>query len=170
MTPSFATKFVAACAVYAGAVAAFAQNAAPVEASGAWVRAAVPGQSGTGAFMSLTAGRKLRLVGAATPLAGVAEVHEMKMEGDTMRMGAITGLDLPADQRVDLKPGGFHVMLMDLKQPLKAGTKLPLTLRFQDESGATSTRQVELPISMTPPAGATGAADAGGMGSMPHKH
>ena len=73
--------------------------------------ASVPGQSGTGAFMKLSAPSGTRLVGASTPAAGVAEVHEMKMEGDTMRMRAAGTLDLPARQTVELKPGGYHLML-----------------------------------------------------------
>ncbi|MDN4591174.1 hypothetical protein DBA29_22070 [Xenophilus aerolatus] len=153
MTPSFATKFVAACAVYAGAVAAFAQNAAPVETSGAWVRAAVPGQSGTGAFMKLTAQAPLKLVGVATPVAGVAEVHEMKLEGDTMKMRGVPALDLPARQAVELKPGGYHVMLMDLQQPIRVGGSVPLTLTFEDAKGVKSTLALQVPVQ----AGAPGA-------------
>ena len=153
MTPSFAIKFVAACALYAGAVAAFAQNAAPVEASGAWVRAAVAGQSGTGAFMKLTAQAPLRLVGVATPVAGVAEVHEMKMDGDTMKMRAIPGIDLPARQAVELKPGGYHLMLMDLKQPIQAGSSVPLTLTFEDAKGVKSTLALQAPVQASAPGG-----------------
>ena len=156
MTPSFATKFVAACAVYAGAVAAFAQNAAPVEASGAWVRAAVPGQSGTGAFMKLTAQAPLKLVGVATPVAGVAEVHEMKLEGDTMKMRGVPALDLPARQAVELKPGGYHVMLMDLQQPIRVGGSVPLTLTFEDAKGVKSTLALQVPVQAGAPGGMAG--------------
>ncbi|MBS0427836.1 MAG: copper chaperone PCu(A)C [Proteobacteria bacterium] len=130
-----------------------------VDASGAWVRAAVPGQSGTGGFMKLAAGVPLRLVGVATPAAGVAEVHEMKMEGDTMKMRALPALDLPARQTVELKPGGYHLMLMDLKQPIAAGGSIPLTLTFEDAKGAKSTLLVQAPV-MQAPAGGSG--DAGG--------
>ncbi|MBS0427834.1 MAG: copper chaperone PCu(A)C [Proteobacteria bacterium] len=151
MSSSFAIKFVAACALSAGAVAVFAQNAAPVEASGAWVRAAVPGQSGTGAFMKLTSQTPLKLVGVATPVAGVAEVHEMKMEGDTMKMRAIPGIDLPARQAVELKPGGYHLMLMDLKQPIKAGSSVPLTLTFEDAKGVKSTLALQAPVQTAAP-------------------
>lgn len=156
MTPSFATKFVAACAVYAGAVAAFAQNAAPVEASGAWVRAAVPGQSGTGAFMKLTAQAPLKLVGVATPVAGVAEVHEMKLEGDTMKMRGVPALDLPARQAVELKPGGYHVMLMDLQQPIRVGGSVPLTLTFEDAKGVKSTLALQVPVQASAPGAMAG--------------
>lgn len=104
-----------AAALLAGA--AHAQTAAPVAAEGAWARASVPGQKATGAFMRLTASEATRLVRAESPAAGVTEVHEMKMEGDVMKMRAVPALDLPAGKAVELKPGGYHVMLMDLKAP-----------------------------------------------------
>jgi copper(I)-binding protein len=131
----------------AAAGGALAQAPAPVEVRDAWVRASVPGQSGTGAFMKLTAPAGARLVGASTPAAGVAEVHEMKMEGDTMRMRALDrGLELPARQTVELKPGGYHLMLMDLKQPLANGSSVPLSLQFEDAKGQKSTLDLKLPV------------------------
>lgn len=148
--------------LFAAACAAQAQTA-PVAVEAAWARASVQGQSGSGAFMTLTAREPLRLVGVATPVAGVAELHEMKMEGDVMRMRALSSLELPAGQAVQLKPGGFHVMLMDLKAPLKADTQVPLTLRFQDARGAVSTLQVSVPVAVRAPAGAAAAAH-------PHRH
>ncbi|MDQ7974767.1 MAG: copper chaperone PCu(A)C [Rhodocyclaceae bacterium] len=138
-----------------------APGSALVDASGVWVRAAVPGQSGTGGFMTLAAGAPLKLVGVATPAAGVAEVHEMKMEGDTMRMRAVPALALPARQAVELKPGGYHLMLMDLKQPIAAGSVIPLTLSFEDAAGAKSTLVVQAPVLAAP---------AGGAGGEGHKH
>ncbi|MDI3383920.1 copper chaperone PCu(A)C [Xenophilus aerolatus] len=155
MTSSLAIKFFAACALCATA-AAFAQNAAPVEATGVWVRAAVPGQSGTGAFMKLTSQAPLKLVGVATPAAGVAEVHEMKMEGDTMKMRGVPALDLPARQPVELKPGGYHLMLMDLKQPIQAGGTIPLTLTFEDARGVKSTLALQAPVQASAPGAMAG--------------
>lgn len=135
-----------------------APGVAAVDVRDAWVRQTVPGQSGTGAFMKLNAPSGARLVGVSTPVAGVAEVHEMKMEGDTMRMRALNGgLALPARQTVELKPGGYHVMLMDLKQALPKGATVPMTLRFEDAKGAAGTLDVQVPVGM--PAGA--AAPAG---------
>lgn len=131
-----------------------AQPAAPVDVQDAWVRAAVPGQSGTGAFMKLTAHAGLRLVGVSTPVAGVAEVHEMKMEGDTMRMRAVAGLDLPEHKTVELKPGGYHLMLMDLRQPVAKDTAVPLMLHFQDAQGAKSTLSLKAPVRSAAPADA----------------
>jgi copper(I)-binding protein len=126
---------------------------AAVDVRDAWVRQTVPGQSGTGAFMKLMAPSGARLVGASTPAAGVAEVHEMKMEGDTMKMREVTGgLELPPRQTVELKPSGLHVMLMDLKQPIAKGGSIPLTLRFEDAKGVKSSLQVDVPVGA--PAGA----------------
>ncbi|KQP37348.1 copper chaperone PCu(A)C [Pseudorhodoferax sp. Leaf274] len=130
---------------------------AAVDVKNAWARPSVPGQSGTGAFMQLSAPQGLRLVGVATPLAGVAELHEMQMDGGTMRMRELKdGLALPARQTVELKPGGYHLMLMDLKQPLTKGTQLPLTLRFVDARGVASQREVQVPVDV--PQGAAAAA------------
>jgi copper(I)-binding protein len=123
-----------------------APGVAPVDVRDAWIRASVPGQSGTGAFMKLTAPSGARLVGASTPAAGVAGVHEMKMEGDTMRMRGVASLELPPRQTVELKPGGYHIMLMDLKQPLATGTTVPLTLDFEDAKGHKSTLELKVPV------------------------
>lgn len=130
---------------------ALAQPAAPVKVEGAWARATVPGQSGTGAFMTLTASEPLSLVGVASPAAGVAEVHEMKMEGDVMKMRAIAGLALPAGKPVQLKPGGYHLMLMDLKAPLKVDTQVPLTLRLRDAQGKVHELPLIVPVAALPP-------------------
>ncbi|MDM0115758.1 copper chaperone PCu(A)C [Variovorax sp. J22R133] len=145
-----------------------ARGVAAVDVRDAWVRPAVPGQSGTGAFMKLNAPSGARLVGVATPAAGVAEVHEMKMEGDTMRMREVKGgLELPARQAVELKPGGYHLMLMDLKQPLAKGATVPMTLSFEDASGARSSLQLNVPVGM--PEGATPDA-APAAAEHQHKH
>lgn len=129
-----------------------------------WVRASVAGQSGTGAFMRLMAREDLRLVGASSPAAGTVEVHEMKMEGDVMRMRAIPALALPAGQNVELKPGGYHIMLMDLKAPLAQNTAIGLTLLFKDKAGADVRQEVQVPVRLAAP----GAAAAPAHGA--HKH
>jgi len=144
-----------------GSLAAQAQNA-PVQVDGAWARATVQGQRGTGAFMSLTAKDATRLVGVSSPVAGVAEVHEMKMEGDVMKMRALPSLDLPAGKKVELKPGGYHVMLMELKAPLAKDSTVPVTLLFKDAKGVESRLELKLPVATTAP-GATG-------GAAEHKH
>lgn len=137
---------------------------AAVQVEGAWARATVPGQKGTGAFMSLTAAQATRLVGVASPVAGVAELHEMKMVGDVMKMSAIAGLDLPAGQAVLLKPGSYHLMLMDLKRPLAKDSTVPVTLRFKDAKGVESQLEVFLPVATTAPGA------AGPVKAAEHKH
>jgi copper(I)-binding protein len=136
------------------ALAALAVSAAAnaqVEAKNVWARATVQGQMGTGAFMTLTAKEPVRLVGAASPVAGVVEIHEMAMEGNVMRMRAIDGLDLAAGKPVELKPGGYHVMLMDLKRALKAGEKIPVELRFETRDRKQFTLPLEAEVRMTAP-------------------
>jgi len=145
-----------------GGTAALAQAAA-VKVEGAWARATVQGQKGTGAFMSLTAKDATQLVGISSPVAGVAEVHEMKMEGDVMKMRALPSLELPAGKKVELKPGGYHVMLMDLKAPLAKDSTIPVTLLFKDVKGVESRLELKLPVATTAPGGAAGAA-------AEHKH
>lgn len=154
---------VAACALVAAGVVA-AQGAGPVNVEGAWARATVQGQKGTGAFMKLTAPDGARLISVASPAAGVAEVHEMKMEGDVMRMRAIPGLDLPAGKTVELRPGGYHVMLLDLKAPLAKDTTVPLTLVFKDAKGVESRTELQVPVATAPVGGGAPAGHGHGHG------
>lgn len=104
-----------------------------------WVRATVPQQKATGAFMELTAQFDARLVDVKSPVAGIAEVHEMLMDGKVMKMRRLhTGLELPAGKAVELKPGGYHIMLMALKRQLLEGESVPLTLVLEDKKGKRS--------------------------------
>jgi periplasmic copper chaperone A len=149
-------KFIAASAIFYWAIAYFsvnslAQTAPEVSVTQAWVRATAEGQNGTGGFMTLTAKQAMRLVGVASPVAGVGEVHEMKMEGDVMKMRALPGLDLPAGKAVELKSGGTHMMLMDLNQTLKYGTTVPVTLTFADAQGKQSQLTVQMPVAFRAP-------------------
>jgi copper(I)-binding protein len=123
-----------------------ALQAQAVDVQEAWARATVQGQKASGAFMKLTAKEGTRLVGVVSPVAGVAEVHEMKMEGDVMKMRAVTGLDLPAGQTVELTPGGYHVMLMDLKAALRANQSIPVTLLFKNAQGKESRQELQVPV------------------------
>ena len=166
LTSFFQARRLVLSALVLTAGFASAQPAA-VTVEGAWARATVQGQRGTGAFMNLTAAQGTRLVGVSTPVAGVAEVHEMKMDGDVMKMRAVPVLDLPAGKLVQLKSGGYHLMLMDLKQPLAVGSTLPLTLVFRDSKGLQSQLALTLPVSAAAPAAvsASGTADA-----HEHKH
>ena len=96
-------------------------------------RATPPGAKIAGAFMSIeNRGKEVdRLVGATSPAAGLVEIHEMAMDGAVMRMRAVTGIDLKPGATLALKPGGYHMMLEDLKQPLTEGEEIPLTLKFE---------------------------------------
>jgi len=141
-------KWIAITAVALGiATSASAQT---VTIKDAWVRASVPGQSATGAFMSISATETTRLVGLASPMAGVAEVHEMKMDGGVMKMRAVEGgLEIPAGKTVELKSGGYHVMLMDLKAALPRASTVPLTLVFRDTKGVESRLELKLPVAVS---------------------
>jgi copper(I)-binding protein len=104
-----------------------------VTATNVWTRATAPGQKAGGVYMQLKSAEAAALVSAQSPAANVVEIHEMAMDGNVMRMRAIPKLELPAGQTVELKPGGHHVMLIDLKQPLKKGDQVPVRLRVEDK-------------------------------------
>jgi periplasmic copper chaperone A len=111
---------------------AFAKDG--IDVSGAWARATVPGQVVGSAYMNLTSTKPAKLIKVESPVAGTAEIHFMRMKGDVMEMRELQELDLPAGKTVTLAPGGFHLMLFDLKHPLKTGETVPikLTIRFAD--------------------------------------
>ncbi len=113
--------------------------AADVDVKAPWVRGTVTGQQATGAFMEVTSKSGAAIISASSPVAGVTEVHEMKMDGGVMKMRAVARLDLPAGKPVKLEPGGYHVMLMDLKQPLKKGDLVPLTLKIEGKNNSVET-------------------------------
>jgi copper(I)-binding protein len=145
----FSKHLIAAALNTMCAVNAFAQN---VTVTDAWARATVQGQKATGAFMKITAKDNAKLVGVSSPVAGIAEIHEMKMDKDVMKMAALpNGLDLPAGKAVELKPGSYHVMLMDLKAPLTKDTTVPLTLTLQDAKGVKSNVELKVLVGMQPP-------------------
>lgn len=135
-----------ACGVLGCSLAIPHANAQPVEVKDAWIRGTVAGQKATGAFMNLTSRAPARLAAVASPVAGAAEVHNMKVEGGVMRMFAVNGIDLPANRTVKLAPGGYHVMLMDLKQTLKAGDRVPLKLTFELAGGKRETIELEVEV------------------------
>jgi copper(I)-binding protein len=142
---------LSAC-LLAAALSGYVTAQTPVKVESAWARATVQGQKATGAFMKLTAPQATRLVAVTTPVAGVAEIHEMKMDGGVMKMRAMPVLDLPANQAVELKPGSYHLMLMDLKAPLMKDSSVALTLVFKDAKGVESKQQVSVPVNTAMPA------------------
>ncbi len=132
---------------FAAALLAASAAQAQTTVSEPWVRSTVAGQKATGAFLQITSAAGGKLVSASSPVAGVVEIHEMSMEGNVMKMRALpNGLNLPAGKAVALKPGGLHVMLMDLKQPLKAGDTVPLTLAVEGAGGKRETLEVKATV------------------------
>jgi len=97
-----------------------------------WTRATPPGAKVGAGFMQLrNAGAADRVVGASSPVAGRVEMHVTIRDGDVMRMREVKGFEVPAHGTFELKPGSAHLMLMDLKRPLKKGEKVPLTLKLE---------------------------------------
>jgi copper(I)-binding protein len=117
---------------------------AEVTVKDAWVRATVPQQMATGAFFQIQSSTDARVVSVQSSAAGVAEIHEMKMENNLMKMRALEHLDLAAGKLVELKPGGYHLMLMDLKQQIKAGDIIPLTLIVEGKDKKRETINIKL--------------------------
>ena len=95
--------------------------------------------------VQLTAKADSKLVEAKSPVAGVVEIHEMAMDNNVMKMRQIPGLALPAGKAVELKPGGYHVMLLDLKAQVKEGDVVPVTLVFEGKDGKRETVEVKAP-------------------------
>jgi periplasmic copper chaperone A len=117
-----------------------------------WARPTVEGQAAGGGFLKIVGGSAVdRLVAASAGVSQRVELHTMTMDGDIMRMREIEAIEVPAGKTVELKPGGLHVMFMELKAPLKNGSSFPLTLRF--EKGGEVTVQMNV---MTQPAPAGG--------------
>jgi periplasmic copper chaperone A len=134
--------------------------AADVAVKEAWARATVPGQKASGAFMTLSSAKGAVLTGASSPVAKTVEIHEMKHEGEVMKMRAVQRVELPAGKAVALD-GGYHIMLMGLSKELKAGDKVPLTLTVEQGGKKES---VTVDAEVRPLADAKGG-DAGG-----HRH
>lgn len=135
-----------------GACACSLAVAQAVTISQPWARATVQGQTATGVFMTLRAAAGSRLLRASSPVAGFGQIHAMRLEGDIMKMQALQdGLELPAGQSVELKPGSYHLMLMDLKMPLKRDSTLPLSLVFVDAKGGESRVDLKVPVNTVAP-------------------
>lgn len=120
--------------------------AEPVSISHAWARATTPGQEIGAAYMVLQSTVDSTLMEVTSPVADSVEIHKMSMNKGVMEMRMQKTLPLPAGQAIKLEPGGFHLMLFDLKKPLKSGSQLPLTLKIVDKSGKTHAQQVSVPI------------------------
>jgi periplasmic copper chaperone A len=119
---------------------------ADVAVTNAWVRATVPGQPVAAAYMDIRASKAMKLVGVSSPVAERGEIHEMKDEDGMMKMRAVQAVDLPAGKTISLAPGGLHVMLFGLSEPLTDGRKVTLTLKLRRASGATFSHVIEVPV------------------------
>jgi copper(I)-binding protein len=128
------------------ALAAPVAVAQSVKAANVWARATAPGQNTAGVYFDLTSERDAALVAAGSPVAARAELHAMTLDGGVMRMRPLARVDLPAGQTVRLTPSGMHLMLVDLKQPLKAGDNLPLVLSIQSSGSSLTTLKVEAQV------------------------
>ncbi|MBZ8141180.1 hypothetical protein CLD22_14860 [Rubrivivax gelatinosus] len=141
MKRSVAATLAAAALLASGAVSA------QTTVKEAWIRGTVAQQKATGLFAQITSVQGGRLVGASSPVAGVVEIHEMAMDGNVMKMRALPdGLALPAGKAVDLKPGGYHVMLLDLKQALEPGSTVPVTLVFEGADKKRDSVELQVPV------------------------
>jgi len=120
--------------------------AAEVTVKNAWVRGTVPSQTTTGAFMTITSSEEATLVGASTRIATMSEIHESSMKAGVNHMQGVDAVKLPAGQAVELKPGGYHLMLMGISNPVGEGQKVPITLTVQDAKGRKSTVEVQADV------------------------
>ena len=148
MLKSLSIRRLRVAALVCALVACGAAEAArpTVRITGAWVRATVPGQPVAGAYLDLESPVAVRLVGISSPVAKRGEVHSMKEVDGMMTMRPLAGLALPAGTLVKLAPGGLHIMLFDLKQPLRAGSDVALTLTFETVSGIRFKQEVVAPV------------------------
>jgi len=145
------------------------QASAEVSIKDPWVRATVTDQKATGAFMQLQSSSDARVVEARSPVAGAVEIHEMTMVDNVMKMRALPdGLDLPAGKSVELKPGSYHVMLIDLKQGLKVGDTVPLSLVVEGKDKKRET--IEVKAEVRPLGAASGPKGPMMHGDGEHKH
>lgn len=142
-------------------VALGAQAQTSVSAQAPWVRATVAQQKATGAFMQLQSQAGAKLVEVRSPVAERVEIHEMRMDGEVMKMREVPALDLPAGQTVELKPGSYHLMLMGLKRALPAGEEVPLTLIVEGKNGKRESLELKAQSRAITPAPAAAAAHGG---------
>ncbi len=119
---------------------------AQVSVTAPWVRATVPAQTSTGAFMHLQSASTARLVGVSSPVATLVELHKMEMKDSMMKMGPVASIDLPAGKGVNLASGGYHIMLTGLKRQLKEGEAVMLTLEVAGKDNKRETVTVKVPV------------------------
>ena len=106
------------------------QNPANPSVSNVWVKTTIPGSTVSAAYMQIKSAVPMKLIKAESAVAGIVEIHDMKMKDGVMEMKALDALDVPVGKNIELKPGGTHVMLMNVKKPINKGDKVPLALTF----------------------------------------
>jgi len=135
--------FSIALMAFATSIQAQDAKVGSIKIENAYVRATAPGQPAAGAFMKIENGAAAdQLVSASSPAAGEVQLHQMSMEGNVMKMGQVKDIAVPANGSVDLKPGGYHIMLMNIKAPLKVGETVPVKLKFAKAGEV----EVKLPV------------------------
>ena len=119
---------------------------AEVTVKDAWVRATVPAQTVTGAFMTLTSSEEAKIVAVSSPAAKKAEIHTSMMMNGVNMMHSVDAIPMPAGKPVELKSGGYHVMLMDVVKPVKAGDIVPLTFTIEGKDGKRTPFEVKATV------------------------
>lgn len=119
------------------------QAAAQTLVDDAWVRATVPGQQSTGAFLRITSSTDSKLVSVQSPVAKTVQMHRSTMNNEVMHMDPVDSVALPAGKTVAFNPDSYHVMLIGLYAQVKEGDKVPLTLTVEDMTGRKESIQME---------------------------
>ena len=122
-----------------------------IEIKNQWVRASNDGQDVSAAYMTIVSNEDTSLIAIYSDVADVIEIHSMSMENGVMKMRMLDTLDLTAGKPTELSPGGFHLMLFDLKKPLTAGKKAHFTLHFKNKAGQEKTISVTSAIKAEAP-------------------
>jgi len=162
MPTDFIRRLMCGAALMLASLAASAHSykIGPIGIDDPRARPTVSGQPVGGAYMKIVnKGAADRLLSATTAVAAAVQMHTMAMDGDVMTMREVDAVDLPAGQTVEFKPGGFHLMLMGLKAPLKLGDKFAMRLRFEKAGEVVITVHVE-PVAATSGAAAPGSQHA----------
>jgi copper(I)-binding protein/thiol-disulfide isomerase/thioredoxin len=121
-----------------------------VAVSDAWARATVPGQPVGAVYLSLTSAHGATLSGVRSDAAGSVQMHSMREEGGVMRMREVERLELPAGQTVRLAPSGTHLMLLQLKRPLRTGDSVALDMTLVDKAGRSHVVHAIAPVRTAP--------------------
>jgi copper(I)-binding protein len=134
--------------VFASSVMAQNASVGSIKIENAYTRATAPGQQVAGGFLKIeNKGAADQLVSASSPVAGEVQLHEMAMDGNVMKMRQIKDIAVPANGAVELKPGGYHLMFMNIKAPLTAGETVPVKLKFAKAGEV----EVKLPVNAMAP-------------------